>query len=404
MTHTPISGAELQLHTSDPAPSAIHSPLVSVLATIPPHLLRITPDASSTLWWFAMRGPFTVVGLLLGAAVWYIARRLYGNAGGYIALTLYCFSPAIVAHSSVVAADIVAAFGAFGLIWTSVAVAHTLYAPREVVLWNWKRIVLLGIAIAIGVGAQFAVGLLLLLGLAFIVYLVPHRRGAALAILGSACGVGLVLLFAIYGFRPLEFASGLRHALWAELSTVAVRRPTSWKMVGLFFVDNSAGLALLVAMALLTFAAWKRTRYFGTSAPLLTCVALLACVMLMPRAAGFSFLIVMLPFAIVFVSGVCADLLENKNIAVRSLATGIIIAVLITHALFSVVALSHLPRRGERQPPSNSQVPQACIHDKSCYALLRSANCSRELRSPAAFPFWKHPSNTNSTLHSFREL
>ena len=41
-----------------------------------------------------------VFGLLLGASLWYVARRLFGNAGGYIALALYCFSPGIVRSSA----------------------------------------------------------------------------------------------------------------------------------------------------------------------------------------------------------------------------------------------------------------------------------------------------------------
>src|SRR4051812_36763001 len=43
-----------------------------------------------------LRSPFLLVGLLLGVSLWYVARRLYGNAGGYIALALYSFSPAMV--------------------------------------------------------------------------------------------------------------------------------------------------------------------------------------------------------------------------------------------------------------------------------------------------------------------
>jgi hypothetical protein len=313
-----------------------------LMATVPARALRVMPDASSPFWWLALRGAFMAIGVLLGGTVWYIARRLYGNAGGYIALTLYCFSPAMIAHSSTVAPEIVAACGAFGLFWTAIATAHTLYAPREVVLWNWKRILLLGVAIALGVGAQFSVALVAVIALGFMFYLVPHRVGAALAIMGAGCGIAIVLLFVIYGFSPAALFGALRHAWWAEFSTATVAHLAPWKMVGVFIIGNSAGLALLLVVALITFAAWGHTRYFGTIAPLLTCCGLVLIIMLMPRAAGFSFLIVMLPFLLVFTAGVCVDLLEASNIAVRSLATGVIIAVLITHALFSLVALRHL--------------------------------------------------------------
>src|SRR2546430_5928036 len=51
-----------------------------------------------------------------------------------------------------------------------IAVAHTLYAPREVVLWNWRRIVLLGISLSIAVGSQFSMIVVVPLALAFLLY------------------------------------------------------------------------------------------------------------------------------------------------------------------------------------------------------------------------------------------
>src|SRR5689334_20227698 len=105
-----------------------------------------------------VRLPYIVVGLLLGASVWYVSRRLYGNAGGYIALTLYCFSPGMIRNGAVWFAqpEMGAAWGAFGAIFTAIAVSHTLYAPREVVLWNWRRILLLGLSLTLAVGLQFS--------------------------------------------------------------------------------------------------------------------------------------------------------------------------------------------------------------------------------------------------------
>src|SRR5271169_6016807 len=45
---------------------------------------------------FLMRLPFILCGLCLGAALWWVTRRLFGNEGGFVALALYCFSPEIV--------------------------------------------------------------------------------------------------------------------------------------------------------------------------------------------------------------------------------------------------------------------------------------------------------------------
>ena len=103
-----------------------------------------------------MRFFFIFSGLMLGASLWYVSRRLFGNAGGYTALALYVLSPMLVERASTIHPAIVAAWGAFGLIFTSMAVAHTLYAPREVILWNWRRILLLGVSIAFALGSQFS--------------------------------------------------------------------------------------------------------------------------------------------------------------------------------------------------------------------------------------------------------
>ena len=116
---------------------------------------------------------------LLGASLWYVARRLCGNIGGFLALTLYCFSPSMIQSSAVwhTEPEILAAWGAFGAIFTAIAVAHTLYAPREVILWNWRRIVLLGVSVAIAVGSQFSMIIVVPLALAFLLYLAPTTAG-----------------------------------------------------------------------------------------------------------------------------------------------------------------------------------------------------------------------------------
>ena len=122
-------------------------------------------------------------GLLLGASLWYVARRLFGNVGGYVALALYCFSPGILRSCALWFAEpeVGAAWGAFGAIFTAIAVAHTLYAPREVVLWNWRRIMLLGLSLTLAVGSQFSLIVVVPAALAFMLYLAPTRRLAAVA-------------------------------------------------------------------------------------------------------------------------------------------------------------------------------------------------------------------------------
>lgn len=326
-----------QLQGGKVVESAERSPLVYLLAALPT-LAQPAPGE----WRWTARLPFLLAGLLLGASLWYVARRLYGNVGGYIALILYAFSPTMIINGSRVRAEMVAAWGTFGCIFTGIAVAHTLYAPREVVLWNWKRILLLGVAIGVGVGAQFAAVVAAVITLAFMLYLVPERRGAALGILGAACAVGFVVFLASYSFHIGALWDALRRAEiggWrpGELSSAA-----SWRLLGNFFLRSSPGVMLLAVVALATYAAWARTRFFGTTAPLLVSVVLLVLALVLPHVAGSGFLIVALPFVFVFTGGVLADLLESRQSA---LVLGVVTAVLVSHALFSVAGLWQLAVR-----------------------------------------------------------
>jgi hypothetical protein len=289
----------------------------------------------------AMRLPFLLAGLLLGASLWYVARRLYGNIGGYVALGLYCFSPLAIGAASEVSPAVVGAWGGFGLIFTSIAVAHTLYAPREVVLWNWRRILLMGLAIAICVGAQFSFWILLLPALLFMLWVGHVRRGAALVIFAAACVTGLTLLWALYGFHPLEFAFALHRADWLELASRDYFAPgISWLLSG-YFLEDGLGLLILSAVTLVTFIAWKRTRFFGTAAPLIVSLLLFSLGLRMHFSA-FTFFLLALPFLILFMAGVSADLLESRYALA---ANAVVVGVLVANAMIDVYGLMNLSSR-----------------------------------------------------------
>src|SRR5690349_19348970 len=78
-----------------------------------------------------VRLPFVAFGAWLGGALWWVSRRLFGDEGGYVALGLYCFSPAVLIASANVDSGILASWGLFGLVFTAIGVAHTLYAPSQ---------------------------------------------------------------------------------------------------------------------------------------------------------------------------------------------------------------------------------------------------------------------------------
>jgi hypothetical protein len=339
-----IEDGLVQLDNMANAGSPERSPLVPLLAAIPIKLIgRAITFSQVDDYRLLIRAPFLFAGLMLGASLWFVARRLYGNFGGFIALALYAFSPLIVTRSSTVQEDIIGAWGAFGLIFTAIAVAHTLYAPREVVLWNWRRILLLGVSIAICVGAQFTLWVLLLPALAFLLWVGHVRRGAALVIFAVACAIGAVLLWGTYEFRPVTFAHALRDAQWFEFSRHQLTSKVTYQLVGQFFLQAQLGLLVLVVGALVVFAVWKHTRFFGTAAPLISAAVLVLVALGTEHFSAALLLFVALPFLILFVSGVAVDLLESRYAV---FANAVIVGALIANAMFDIYSLMELRQIG----------------------------------------------------------
>jgi hypothetical protein len=321
-----------------------HSPLLYLVSSA---LLLACPrdlNAESAAYWrWLPRLPFLACGVFLGASLWYVARRLCGNTGGFIALTFYCFSPSLIQATAVwhTEPEIVAAWGAFGTIFTAIAVAHTLYAPREVVLWNWRRIVLLGVSLAIAIGSQFSMIVLVPMALAFLLYVAPIRQRAGLVIWIAACFVGAFLLFAAYFFHPRAFAESMRHAVfwgatWHGFAILGV-----YRQVAVQIGRASPVLALALPAAVATYAAWPRTRYFGNTAPLLVAVIFLLLGMAHPHSGGAGFLLAAMPLLFIFVSGVLADLLETRH---RSLVSACILGMMAAYVVWSLASLAQVPQ------------------------------------------------------------
>jgi hypothetical protein len=337
-----IEDGLVQLDNMANAGSAERSPLVPLLAAVPIKLVGSAVTFSTIDdYRLLIRLPFVLAGLLLGASLWYVARRLYGNMGGFIALALYGFSPLIITRSSTVQEDILGAWGGFGMIFTAIAVAHTLYAPREVVFWNWRRILLLGISIAVCIGAQFSLWILLLPAFAFLLWVGHVRRPAAVLIFVAALVIALALLFGFYEFRPVTFAHALRDAQWFEFSPRQFASKVTYQLVGQFFLQAQLGLVVLMVGAIGVFAAWKHTRFFGNAAPLITAVALVVAATGTEHFSAGLLLFVSLPFLILFAAGVAVDLLESRYAV---FANAVIIGALIANAMLDIYGLMELRR------------------------------------------------------------
>jgi hypothetical protein len=258
--------------------------------------------------------PYLFFGVMLGASLWYVARRLYGNAGGYIALALYCFSPGMIVNTAGTQSlgEIGGVWGAFGSIFTAIAVAHTLYAPREVILWNWRRILLLGLSLALAAGHQFSLGVLAVVILPLMLWVAPVRLRAVVVIWTTALAVALVLLLAAYFFEPALFCQGMLHARWINFHPVALKMPAAYRNTWQTIGGGSPPLMLVLPVTVITYFGWSRSRYFGNTAPLLIAFLFLILALGAPDFPGQGFHLSLLVFLFVFVSGVFADLLETQ--------------------------------------------------------------------------------------------
>jgi hypothetical protein len=290
------------------------SPLYYLVAAAP-LLLRPGSWLPAPLQPLLATSPYLFFGVMLGASLWYVARRLYSNAGGYIALALYCFSPTMImnAAGSRSMGELGAVWGAFGTVFTAIAVAHTLYAPREVVLWNWRRILLLGLSLVLAAGNQFSLAVLALVILPLMFWVAPVRPRSVVAVWTTAIAVSVMLLFAAYFFEPALFWQGMLHAQWIDFEPAAFGISVSYRnALGMIFV-GSPPLMLALPVAMIAYFGWKRTRYFGNTAPLLIAALLLTLALGAPNFTGQGFHLAVLVFLFVFVAGVFADLLETQQ-------------------------------------------------------------------------------------------
>lgn len=268
-----------------------------------------------------LRFPTILFSLWLAGALWWVARRLYNNGGGYVALGLYCTSPAILAASARVNAEILAAWGLFGAVYTAIGVAHTLYAPPA----KWRaRIVLLGLAFGFAAAAHLTAAFVaLVVGAFFMLYLAPGRRLASLAILLISSAIGAALLWALYGFDTNIRALDIASAAHIKFSPAAF---------GGLATRGNLALLLLLAISLVTFLLWRRTRYFGNWSALLVFLFLAATAPLSGHPQVW-----LLPFAFVFIGGIFADLFETRG---GDFALTALMALVVVQEVFSLFMLA----------------------------------------------------------------
>ncbi|NYF50134.1 hypothetical protein [Tunturiibacter gelidoferens] len=245
--------------------------------------------------------PFIFFAIWLGGGLWWVCRRLFGNEGGFFALGLYCFCPAIVRSAVTPNNEVLAMWGLYGLVYTAMGVAHAMQGPRS----KWRpRIALLTLALGLTAAAHLLAAIIgFAMAVVWMMYLAQRRRSYVMQILVFSAIGALAILFASYAFRPAPFSyvfTGGGARFWFALD--GAKR---------FFLSTAnAPIIVATLVSLLLYISTRRCRYFGNTAPLVMVLLLFPLVTTQTISQPWLWA---LPFLFTFVGGVFADVLEMRQ-------------------------------------------------------------------------------------------
>jgi hypothetical protein len=273
--------------------------------------------------------PFIFFAIWLGGGLWWVSRRLFGNEGGFFALGLYCFCPAVIQFAVVPNNDVLAMWGLYGLVYTAMGVAHAMQGPRE----KWKpRIALLTVALGLTAAAHLLAAILgFLVAMVWLMYLAERRRSYVLQILVFSAVGAMAILFAFYAFRPAPFSyvfAGGGARFW--FASDGAQR--------IFLNVTNGAIVVATLVALMLYVAVPRCRYFGNTAPLVMVLLLLPLVTTQTVSRPWLWA---LPFLFTFLGGVFADALETRQRKLFLVLTG---GILVTQALLCLTVLPGIAR------------------------------------------------------------
>lgn len=276
---------------------------------------------------YLMRLPFVLFAVWLGGGLWWVARRLFGNEGGAIALGLYVLCPEVVRYATHPNNEVLALWGLYGLVYTAIGVAHALQGPRT----KWKpRMLLLATALGLTAAAHLLAAIIgFIAGLAFLFYLADRRRSQVPQIMIFASLGAFVILFASFSFQASAFLyvfTGGSARFW--FTTEGLRRFCS--------SPANAGILVATAVALVVYFSSRPSRYFGNTTPLIMTLVLFPIYTTQVVSAPWVWA---LPFLFTFVGGVFADILESRQ---RKLFLTLSAAILITQAALCWTSLAGL--------------------------------------------------------------
>jgi hypothetical protein len=264
--------------------------------------------------------PFLLFAVWLGGGLWWVARRLFGNEGGFLALGLYCFCPAVVAMAVTPNNDVLAMWGLYGLVYAAMGVAHAMQGPRR----KWRpRILLMTLALGLTAAAHMLAAILgFFAALIFMLYLAERRRSYVMQIMIYSALGALLILFACYGFHLAAFSyvfTGGAARFWFSLAGM------SSFIVARGFAATLANFPILIAAAVaaMLYLGARRSRYFGNTAPLLMFLVLAPLFTTQTVTAPWLWA---LPFLFTFIGGVFSDALETRYRKLFLVLTGILLA------------------------------------------------------------------------------
>lgn len=273
--------------------------------------------------------PFLFFAIWLGGGLWWVSRRLFGNEGGFFALGLYCFCPAIVRSAVTPNNEVLAMWGLYGLVYTAMGVAHAMQGPRR----KWRpRIALLTLSLGLTAAAHLLAAIIgFVMAVVWMMYLAERRRSYVMQILVFAAVGALAILFASYAFRLAPFSyifTGGGARLWFSLD--GAKR--------FFLSPANAPIVVATLVALLLYVSTRRCRYFGNTAPLVMILLLFPLVTTQTVSQPWLWA---LPFLFTFVGGVFADVLEMRQRRMFLVLSG---AILFMQAILCLSLLPEIAR------------------------------------------------------------
>jgi len=155
-----------------------------------------------------------------------------------------------------------------------------------------------------------------------------------LVLMGASCVIAFVLVMAAYSFSPRFFMNGVDLREWLAYKPAEAR--AAFLAPEFFWSLLNPGVLALLAIALVTYFAWKRTRYFGNTSPLLVAAGLVYLSLITPMTTLSA--VWALPFLFVFVGGIFADLLETRR---KWFAAGVLVILLGENAWYCWKLLSN---------------------------------------------------------------